>query len=94
MPENTDKNPTADIRSLYVETLTRAELATVSFIASDGYRSIGVRTNEEAAQAAVDALAAAGLLPVMDQRRVWYDVEFNQKRAEHCLIHNWREVSE
>lgn len=56
-----------EIRSLYMETLARAELASVSFIAHDGIRSTAMRTNEDAAQAALDALTAAGLLPTSEE---------------------------
>lgn len=53
-----------EIRALYLKTLARAELASVSFLHPyDGVQSTAVRTNDDAAQAAVDALAAAGLLP-------------------------------
>jgi len=52
-----------EIRSLYIETLTRAELSSVSFVDTDGERSTAIRSNVDAAQVAVEALAGAGLLP-------------------------------
>lgn len=58
-----------EIRTLYIETLARAQLAAVKFVAHDGYLSFAMRTNEDAAEAAIDALAEAGLLPIAVEGR-------------------------
>lgn len=54
--------PYAGIHTRAVEALKKAQLASVPFRASDGVMSLGFRTNGEAADAAVEALVAAGLL--------------------------------
>lgn len=80
----------AEIRSLYVEALARAELASVSFVAYDGIRSTAMRTNEDAAQAAVDALEAAGLLPVaIDESCIGRSLRRQRRYATP-----WQEVAE
>ena len=49
-----------------LEVLINAQLATIRFRASDGIMSVGVRSNEEATQAALEALAEAGYRLVAD----------------------------
>ena len=84
----------AEIRSLYAETLARAELASVSFIAHDGIRSTAMRTNEDAAQAALDALEAAGLLPAEADYRWMYEPDGTPLGyRERQFFTEWRDAA-
>lgn len=82
------------IRSLYVETLTNAKLASETFIANDGVLSTGIRTNEDAARAALEALAEAGLLPIyVDYRWVYEPDGTPLGYRERQLLTEWQDAA-
>lgn len=82
-----------EIRSLYVETLTKAKLASTTFVASDGFLSTAIRSNEEAVQVALDALAEVGLLPIYADYRSAYEPDGTPLGyTERQLLTDWKRM--
>lgn len=88
------------IRALVLQVLTDANLASETFIANDSYMSTAFRSNEEAAQAAVEALTANGMLPTGCAERGGDEIENFQGKITRRIpkqrryFTEWQEVTE
>ncbi|MBF6326478.1 hypothetical protein IU451_28680 [Nocardia cyriacigeorgica] len=84
-----------EIRAKAIEVLARANLVAHTFRDADGYLSTAIHTDEEAAQRAVDALAAAGLLPTIVEETeigVWGTDRYDRRQVRY--VTDWQEVGE
>ena len=81
---------TDEIRAKALAVLREANLVAVRFYAHDGFLSTAIRSDEDAATAALDALSAAGLLPTGIQSSY---IGRSRKRQQRYVC-DWKPVGE